>query len=54
MKKEIKDYQHIIQTADVDERDRLIEELYKSEKKYYYTDKDKSGLYTIAWNDDKR
>lgn len=46
-----KNFNTVVRTADVDERDNLIVKLYNEGKKYYYTDKQSDGNYIIAYDE---
>lgn len=49
-RKTVNDYNTVVRTKNVEERDTLITELYHSGVEYFYTDKDKEGFYTVAYN----
>lgn len=51
MKKTLKDYNKVLETASIEERNMVLEQLYAAGIEYYYTDKEKDGLYRIGWNE---
>lgn len=45
----LKNYSNIKTFTNVDDRNAFITKLYTEGRKYFYTDKNKQGIYTVAY-----